>query len=77
MANDVPYVRIIEQPAERSFRFRYESEGRSSGTIIGAGSTATKTTHPKIEIQNYTGDVTIVISCVTDTEPYKSVKAIF
>lgn len=64
-----PIVRIIEQPSERTFRFRYLSESRLKGSIEGASSTASNKKYPKIEISNFTGDVVILISCVTDTKP--------
>ncbi|XP_031630227.1 embryonic polarity protein dorsal-like [Contarinia nasturtii] len=63
---DKSYVRIKEEPAEKSFRFRYESEGRWSGSIHGENSTHDKTTYPSIEISNCTGFVAICISCVTN-----------
>lgn len=66
-----PTVEIIEQPAERSFRFRYASEGRLKGSIEGANTTPQSKTFPKIEISNFTGDAEIVISCVSDTKPYR------
>lgn len=66
-----PYIRIVEQPAERSFRFRYESECRLGGCIVGANTSSTKTTYPKLEIGNLNGYVEITVSCVTDTNPYR------
>lgn len=65
-----PYVKIVEQPAGSSFRFRYESEGRFSGSIQGVKSTHHNPSYPKIEIGNYTGNVIICISCVTQKKPY-------
>lgn len=64
-----PYLQIIEQPAEKSFRFRYESEGRLSGSILGVKSTTGNPTYPTIKVGNFTGVVTIRISCVTHTDP--------
>ena len=32
-------VKIIEQPASKALRFRYECEGRSAGSLPGANST--------------------------------------
>lgn len=61
-----PEVRIVEQPAEKSYRFRYESEGRLSGSIPGTNSTLSKPTYPSIEISNYTGEAIIYITCVDD-----------
>lgn len=67
-----PTVCIVEQPATKSFRFRYVSENRLNGSIEGANRTSTKRSYPKIEISNYTGDAEIVISCVSDTKPFYS-----
>lgn len=59
-------VEIIEQPAERLFRFRYESEGRNGGSILGVNSTRDISTYPKIRVHDYTGPIVVSISCVTD-----------
>lgn len=66
-----PYVEIVEQPAEKSFRFRYESEGRLGGAILGANSTRELPSYPTIKVGNYTGMVAIRISCVTHNNPAK------
>ncbi|KFM64715.1 Embryonic polarity protein dorsal, partial [Stegodyphus mimosarum] len=69
-----PYVRIIEQPASRSLRFRYECEieGRSAGSIVGANNTAENRTYPTIQVMNYQGPYAVVVSCVTkDGPPYR------
>lgn len=63
-----PYLKIIEQPAAKSCRFRYESEGRNSGSILGVNSTGDKQTYPTIEVGNFTGVVEIRISCVTNDD---------
>ncbi|XP_075974644.1 transcription factor p65-like isoform X2 [Anticarsia gemmatalis] len=67
----VPYVRIIEQPASKALRFRYECEGRSAGSIPGVSSTSENKTYPTIKIYGYTGQVVIVVSCVTKEEPHR------
>lgn len=67
-----PIVNIVEQPATKSFRFRYISENRLNGSIEGANTTSTNRSYPKIEISNYTGDAEIIISCVSDTKPFYS-----
>uniref|UniRef100_A0A672RTL2 RHD domain-containing protein n=1 Tax=Sinocyclocheilus grahami TaxID=75366 RepID=A0A672RTL2_SINGR len=38
------------QPKERGMRFRYECEGRSAGSILGACSTDSSKTLPAIEV---------------------------
>lgn len=58
-------VEIIEQPAEKSFRFRYESEGRLTGSIVGENSTRTNPSYPTLRVKNYTGKIYIRITCVT------------
>ncbi|XP_054714028.1 embryonic polarity protein dorsal-like [Uloborus diversus] len=69
-----PYVRILEQPASRSLRFRYECEieGRSAGSIVGASNTPENRTYPTIQVMNYTGQYAVVVSCVAkDGPPYR------
>ncbi|KAI9584339.1 hypothetical protein GQX74_006234 [Glossina fuscipes] len=65
-----PYVRIVEQPASKPMRFRYECEGRSGGSILGANSTPENKTYPSIEIVGYAGEAVVIISCVTKEPPY-------
>ena len=43
-------VEIVEQPATRALRFRYECEGRSAGSIHGAHSTADNKMFPTIRV---------------------------
>ncbi|KAH9640014.1 hypothetical protein HF086_008109 [Spodoptera exigua] len=69
---DQPYVEIVEQPASKALRFRYECEGRSAGSIPGVNSTSDNKTYPTIKICGYTGQVVIVVSCVTKDEPYRA-----
>ncbi|KAI9585262.1 embryonic polarity protein dorsal-like [Glossina fuscipes] len=69
--SEKPYIRIVEQPANKALRFRYECEGRSAGSIPGANSTTENKTFPTIEIAGYKGEVTIVVSCVTKDPPYR------
>lgn len=59
------YVRIVEQPASKALRFRYECEGRSAGSIPGVNSTTENKTFPTIEIVGYKGRAVVVVSCVT------------
>ncbi|XP_075152008.1 REL proto-oncogene, NF-kB subunit dorsal isoform X3 [Haematobia irritans] len=66
-----PYIRIVEQPHPKGLRFRYICEGRSAGSIPGINSTPENKTYPTIEIVGYTGNVKIVVSCVTADEPYR------
>lgn len=65
------YVEIVEQPASKAMRFRYECEGRNAGSIMGVNSTAETKTYPKIRIVGYKGPAVLVVSCVTDSEPYR------
>ncbi|KAG8194583.1 hypothetical protein JTE90_013321 [Oedothorax gibbosus] len=68
-----PCVRIIEQPAPRSLRFRYECEieGRSAGSIVGVNNTAENRTYPTIQVLNHQGPYAVVVSCVTKDAPYR------
>ena len=45
-----PYVEIIEQPKSKGFRFRYECEGRSAGSIPGERSTPENKSYPTIKV---------------------------
>lgn len=47
----LPYVEIIEQPASKALRFRYECEGRSAGSIPGVNSTSENKTFPTIKVR--------------------------
>lgn len=47
---DKPQLVVTEQPKERGMRFRYECEGRSAGSILGASSNETNKTLPTIEV---------------------------
>lgn len=44
------HVKIVEQPASKALRFRYECEGRSAGSIPGANSTSDNKTFPTIQV---------------------------
>lgn len=65
------YVKIIEQPASKALRFRYECEGRSAGSLPGVNSTPENKTFPTIQIVNYKGRAVVVVSCVTKDAPYR------
>lgn len=45
-----PKLVVVEEPKERGMRFRYECEGRSAGSILGASSTETNKTQPTVEV---------------------------
>lgn len=68
---DTPYVVIVEQPAPKALRFRYECEGRSAGSIPGASSTSDNKTYPTIQVKNYIGRAVVVVSSVTKDFPHK------
>ena len=44
------YVDIVEQPASKGLRFRYECEGRSAGCIPGVNTTNENKTYPTIKV---------------------------
>ncbi|KZC09125.1 Embryonic polarity protein dorsal [Dufourea novaeangliae] len=67
----LPYVEIIEQPASKALRFRYECEGRSAGSIPGVNSTPENKTFPSIRIMGYKGRAVVVVSCVTKDQPHR------
>lgn len=47
---NAPYIKILEQPASKALRFRYECEGRSAGSIPGVNSTTENKTYPTIQV---------------------------
>ncbi|XP_071439667.1 proto-oncogene c-Rel-like isoform X2 [Hetaerina americana] len=65
------YINIIEQPASKALRFRYECEGRSAGSIPGVNSTPENKTFPAIQVVGYKGRAIVVVSCVTKDPPYR------
>ncbi|XP_063699738.1 embryonic polarity protein dorsal-like isoform X2 [Culicoides brevitarsis] len=62
---------ILEQPASKALRFRYECEGRSAGSIPGVHSTPENKTYPTIQVRGYQGRAVVVVSCVTKDAPYR------
>ncbi|XP_052827753.1 putative transcription factor p65 homolog [Octopus bimaculoides] len=69
--DDKPYVIIVDQPKTHGFRFRYQCEGRSAGSIPGEKSTNEKKSYPTIKICNYKGPAVVIVSCVTKDDPPK------
>ncbi|CAD6992094.1 unnamed protein product [Ceratitis capitata] len=70
-SNGAPFVKIIEQPASRMVRFRYQCEGRSAAAVPGMSSTPRNKTYPEIEIVGYKGASVVVVSCVSKDAPYR------
>uniref|UniRef100_V9KLL7 Transcription factor RelB-like protein n=1 Tax=Callorhinchus milii TaxID=7868 RepID=V9KLL7_CALMI len=66
-----PKLVITEQPKQRGMRFRYECEGRSAGSIPGENTNEHNKTLPTVQIQNWQGEVRIVVSLVTKDRPFK------
>ncbi|XP_075956465.1 transcription factor RelB isoform X2 [Anarhichas minor] len=69
-----PKLVVLEEPKERGMRFRYECEGRSAGSILGASSTETNKSQPTIEIQGpieHLKRVTVTVSLVTKDLPHR------
>ncbi|XP_056297594.1 proto-oncogene c-Rel isoform X1 [Pseudoliparis swirei] len=69
-----PKLVVLEEPKERGMRFRYECEGRSAGSILGASSTETNKSQPAIEIQgpiDHLKRVTVTVSLVTKDPPHR------
>lgn len=55
---DKPKLVVVEEPKERGMRFRYECEGRSAGSILGASGSETNKTQPAVEVQTHGSYVT-------------------
>ncbi|XP_031429285.1 transcription factor RelB isoform X2 [Clupea harengus] len=71
---DKPQLVVTEQPKERGMRFRYECEGRSAGSILGASSNEANKTLPTIELQGPIQDiknVRVTVSLITKDIPYR------
>ncbi|XP_042342971.1 transcription factor RelB homolog isoform X2 [Plectropomus leopardus] len=69
-----PKLVVVEEPKERGMRFRYECEGRSAGSILGASSTETNKSQPAIEIQgtiDHLKKVKVTVSLVTKDPPHR------
>lgn len=66
-----PHVVILEQPASRALRFRYQCEGRYPGTLVGVNSTAENKTYPTIKVMGIQKPAVVVVSCVTKDQPYR------
>uniref|UniRef100_A0A3P8UBA8 V-rel avian reticuloendotheliosis viral oncogene homolog B n=1 Tax=Amphiprion percula TaxID=161767 RepID=A0A3P8UBA8_AMPPE len=62
-----PKMVVVEEPKDRGMRFRYECEGRSAGSILGASSTDSNKTQPAIEVL----EVTVTVSLVTKDLPHR------
>nr|ALG40994.1 NF-kappa B [Actinia tenebrosa] len=67
---DGPYLEILEQPKSRGFRFRYPCEGPSHGGLPGEFSSQKTKSYPSVQLNNYRGPCRIVVSLVTEEEPY-------
>ncbi|KAG8450006.1 hypothetical protein GDO86_016624 [Hymenochirus boettgeri] len=69
----LPSLRITEQPKQRGMRFRYQCEGRSAGSILGANSTENNKTAPEIEIINCEDykEVSVTVCLVWKDSPYR------
>ncbi|XP_063975091.1 embryonic polarity protein dorsal-like [Diachasmimorpha longicaudata] len=68
---ETPYIVVLEQPASKEYRFRYECERRSHGSLLGANSTVYKKTFPKIRVVGLKTEAYLIVSCVTKDPPYK------
>jgi len=64
-------VQILEQPAENKHRFRYKSEGRATGTLLGESSSDEIKTYPKIKVIGYQGPAHVFLSCIDEKPPYR------
>lgn len=70
-----PALVVVEEPKDRGMRFRYECEGRSAGSILGASSTDSSKTQPTVEIQgpiDHIKKVKVTVSLVTKDIPHRA-----
>ena len=63
---EAAYVKIVEQPATNSYRFRYRSEGERAGTIPGLRQLKGRRSFPKIMVCNHEGPALLEICCLTE-----------
>ncbi|XP_061575385.1 transcription factor RelB isoform X2 [Cololabis saira] len=71
---EMPTLKVLEEPKDRGMRFRYECEGRSAGSILGASSTDSNKTQPTVEIQgpiDHLKRTTVTVSLVTKDFPHR------
>lgn len=61
----VPFVKIVEQPTARGYRFRY-----SSDRIYYLGG-ENRGTHPSVKVVGYNGPILVAVSCVTKDQPFR------
>ncbi|NP_001079335.1 transcription factor RelB homolog [Xenopus laevis] len=68
-----PELNITEQPKQRGMRFRYQCEGRSTGSILGEKSTEHNKTLPEIEIINCDGleEIHVIVCLVWRDPPHR------
>ncbi|KAK3923134.1 Embryonic polarity protein dorsal [Frankliniella fusca] len=71
LSSETARIVILEQPASKALRFRYECEGRSAGSIPGVNSTPENKTYPTIQVLGYKGRAAVIVSCVTKDPPYR------
>ncbi|XP_034245450.1 embryonic polarity protein dorsal-like isoform X2 [Thrips palmi] len=72
LSSETAHIVILEQPASKAMRFRYECEGRSAGSIPGVNSTPENKTFPTIQVVGYKGRAAVIVSCVTKDPPYRA-----
>lgn len=65
-----PFIRILEQPASASTKFRFDND-KNTGYILGENSTTDKDIYPSIEIVGHNDQAIVLISCVTVDPPYR------
>lgn len=53
LSSETAHIVILEQPASKAMRFRYECEGRSAGSIPGVNSTPENKTFPTIQVTSF------------------------
>ncbi|CAK9300362.1 unnamed protein product [Gordionus sp. m RMFG-2023] len=61
-----PYLKILEQPLERGFRFRYKSEAGAHGGLPAETSQRNNKKYPTIKIENYLGPARVEVTLMTN-----------
>lgn len=63
-AHTKPCLRIVEQPTDKPFRFRYKSEMHGThGSLMGIRTERSRRTYPTVELRNFNFATKATIRC--------------
>lgn len=68
-----PHLEIVEQPADKPFRFRYKSEMHGThGSLMGISTERSKRTYPTVALRNFNFASKAMIRCSLYQVPNES-----